>query len=184
MEHNLTVCVTGHRPNALPGGYDDGSEANVALQVRLRDILLRLGNQFGKLHCISGMALGVDMMFANVALDLRDDHSYGVVVEAAVPCQNHPNKWPKQSQDKWQNIIDRVDIDTLVTDGVYAPYVMHVRNKYMVDKSDVVIVVMKAGTTSGGTYSAYTYAKKKGKQIILLDPLECIACPNGTLEVL
>ena len=54
--------------------------------------------------------------------------------------------------------------------GDYHPAKMDLRNRYMVDNSDLVIAVWNG--TKGGTCNCVKYAKKKDKSIIFINPDE------------
>ena len=64
-----TVCVTGHRPAKLPWGYKkegpDYDEYIESLACTIADYL-----ENGYDHFITGMALGVDMDFAETVIQL------------------------------------------------------------------------------------------------------------------
>lgn len=66
-----TVCITGHRPAKLPWGY----KTNGIKYIRYRRELKKYIKHYikaGYLNFISGMALGVDMDFAELVLLLKD----------------------------------------------------------------------------------------------------------------
>lgn len=68
---NKTCCCTGHRPQTLPWGFTKKSEAYDKYFQELTLKILHLIND-GYTHFISGMALGVDMDFAEIVLWYRD----------------------------------------------------------------------------------------------------------------
>ena len=45
----------------------------------------------------------------------------------------------------------------------------HIRNRYMVDNCDVLIAIYN-GETKGGTAYTVNYARKLGKEIVIIDP--------------
>ena len=53
-------AFTGHRPQSLPFGFNESDERCIALKQTLRAEIIRLIEQEGVTHFISGMALGVD----------------------------------------------------------------------------------------------------------------------------
>lgn len=173
----MVVCFTGHRPNALPGGYNYFSEPNIALGKALRKEIIKLIEQ-GAAHFICGGALGVDQMAFMVCKKLRDQ-GYKITIELAIPFKNQPNKWMAyQIQRYYQHIreADKVTyVDTLpgykmvtIPEGQYAKEKLLTRNKYMVDHADKVIAVY-AGH-AGGTRHAIGYAMEHGKEVIVIDP--------------
>lgn len=180
MKNTITIAATGHRPNKLPGGYDVQSYSNVALGKKIRDVFLSHLDKGLQIHAISGMALGVDTIFALVALNLKDQ-GYAITVEAAIPCKNHPCRWPQASQRQWKNIVDRCDKVTYVSDQEYTPACMQRRNIYMVDNCNKLIAVWDG--TPGGTGSCVNYARKKGSTITHIDPTTNEFVGNDSVEL-
>ena len=68
---NISIAVTGHRPNKL-WGYDLTNEKYNHLQKMFEQYVM---NKFSEgaqeIQMISGMALGTDMVFAEAALSLK-----------------------------------------------------------------------------------------------------------------
>lgn len=155
----MIIAVTGHRPNKL-WGYDYWTPKYIELGKQLRQILIE--NQAS--HIISGMALGVDTVFAMVGLKL------GIPLECAIPCQGQDSQWIKESKDLYNKILEQCDKVTFVSDQPYHPSLMQKRNEYMVDNCDLLIAVWDG--TSGGTYNCVRYAQSKNKKIIFINPKE------------
>ncbi len=169
LEREYVCCFTGHRPNKLHG-YDPFSEGNKEMLFTLREIIINHIELHNVDTFISGMALGIDMWAARIVLKLKEKYPH-IKLIAAVPCKNHPNKWPKKSQDEWQSIIDRADTVHYVSEDEYTPWCMQERNKWMVDNSNYVIAVWDG--TKGGTANCVNYAKKKNRTITKLHPKTC-----------
>ena len=53
-------AFTGHRPQSLPFGFNESDERCVALKKTIRDEFIKLSEEEGVTHFISGMAIGVD----------------------------------------------------------------------------------------------------------------------------
>ena len=68
----LKINVTGHRPNKL-FGYDIHTERYDALRHQIKLALFKVVKEFGgkSVEVYSGMALGVDQIFVECALDAR-----------------------------------------------------------------------------------------------------------------
>ncbi len=66
----------------------------------------------------------------------------------------------------------RCDNVVQVSEAGYAAWKMQVRNKAMVDNSDLVIAVYDG--SGGGTGNCVAYAQKQGKSIITIDPREVV----------
>ena len=158
----MRISVTGHRPNKLYG-YNIFSREWMSLKEEFKKLLVDN-------HCteaITGMALGVDTVFALAVLDLQDE-GYNVKLHCAIPCRNHSCKWNRESVELYDNILKRADVVKLVTDAEYEPWMMQVRNEYMVDLADKIIAVWDG--SNGGTANCVRYAEKKGKDIIRIVP--------------
>ena len=78
----MKMCVTGHRPNKLYG-YDLTDDRWIALKEDFKQILIE--NKCDE--AITGMALGVDTMFAYAVLELKES-GYDIKLHCAVPCRN------------------------------------------------------------------------------------------------
>lgn len=156
------ICVTGHRPGKMYG-YDLSDTRWVALKERFREILLK--ENCGE--AISGMALGVDTVFALAVLELKEE-GYPIRLHCAIPCRNQSKRWFRASVDLYNQILAKADIVRLVSDEEYKPYLMQKRNEYMVDLSDKVIAVWNG--SAGGTGNCVAYARKKGKEILRILP--------------
>ena len=160
----MIISVTGHRPDKLYG-YDLSDK-------RWQELKNQIKNTLKSNNCteaITGMALGVDTIFALAVLELKDE-GYDISLHCAIPCQGHSSKWPSKSKKQYDEILKKADKVVLVSDEPYKPWLMQKRNQYMVDLSEKVIAVFDG--TKGGTKNCVDYAKKKNKDIILIEPVK------------
>ena len=166
MDASRTCCFTGHRPDKLPWGYDERDPRCLALK---RSMALELEGLYrrGFRHFISGMAQGGDLYFAEAALALREQHP-DLLVEGAVPCPAQADHWPEDQRRRWQDILERCDLEIVVQQH-YDRFCMLRRDRYMVDRSAAVLAVFDG--TPGGTQYTLNYAMDKKLEILLLDPL-------------
>ena len=108
-----TVCVTGHRPAKLPWGYKkegpDYDEYIESLACTIADYL-----ENGYDHFITGMALGVDMDFAETVIQLREHYDLDVKLECAIPCPNQTLKWSSAETARYKEILKKADKVTMV----------------------------------------------------------------------
>lgn len=160
-----TCCCTGHRPKGFPFRYGvDVQKHNAYLQALEQKIRLAI-IEYGITNFISGMALGADLDFAEVVLKLKN--KYPVTLECAIPCPNQTLKWTREDKLRYESILERADKISLISKR-YSPDCMLKRNRYMVDKSDLVIAVFN-GTESGGTWYTIHYAKNQNKHMEIID---------------
>lgn len=162
-EKKTTCCFTGHRPEKLPWGNDESSPDCIALKKKLFQTLEELYRR-GFRHFISGMAQGSDLYFAEAALALRETN-LDVVVEAAVPCPSQSKNWKEPERVRYQNILDRCDLETVVQQH-YTQGCMLRRDRYMVDRSALLLAVYNG--SSGGTRYTINYALDCGLEVIRL----------------
>lgn len=163
----VSMCVTGHRPNKLIGGYDLDNPSNQKIKEEMIKILtVLLEQKTNKLICYSGMALGVDMLFADAVLTVKDTYDERIELVCAIPFEKQTNNWVNQDDIDFYNLIIKYADKVVNTTGEieYKPYYLQKRNEYMVDNSDLILAYWNG--TSGGTKNCIDYAKKLNKQIL------------------
>ncbi len=159
-----TISFTGNRPNKLPWGYDEKAKYARKIRKRLKNIVIdkiKVGCQ----HFIVGMALGIDMMAAEIIIELRK--RYRITLEAAIPCTNQAELWQTNQQIRYRKILAQCDKITFVTKEEYTSSCMQKRNEYMVDNSDILIAVWDGDL--GGTFNTINYAKLQKKMVIVIN---------------
>ena len=161
-----TACFTGHRPQTLTYLWDEQSKESVKLKDDIKRAIVELIEKYGVVHFISGMAIGVDMISAEIVLELKENHPE-ITLECAIPCETQANKWTEKYRNRYFSIIEMSDKETLLQTH-YTNDCMMKRNKYMVDKSDYVIAVWNGDAS--GTGNTVKYAKDKNKTIIQIKP--------------
>ena len=118
-------------------------------------------------HFITGMALGVDMYAAEIVLDLKSKYPH-ITLESAIPCETQAIKWSVASRERYYNIAAKCDKETMLQ-REYTPDCMDKRNRYMVDHADYILAVWNG--CPSGTGNTVRYAHKKGKSIIVINPV-------------
>lgn len=164
MQQDITCCFTGHRPDKLPWGTDEGDPRCIDLKERVA-ASLEAAYEKGIRHFICGMALGADIYFCEAALDLRRRYP-GVTVEAAIPCEEQAVRWSERDRNRYFALVKDCDYETMVQHH-YDRGCMLRRNRYMVDRSSMLIVAYDG--LLGGTMYTLAYAMKKGLEIVTLD---------------
>lgn len=106
------------------------------------------------------------MYAAEIVLDLKAKYPQ-ITLEAAVPCESQADKWPVKLQRRYHAILSRCDTKTLIQ-SQYTNDCMQKRNRYMVDKADMVIAVWNGSPS--GTGKTVAYAKEQGKPVLMIDP--------------
>ena len=168
----MICCVTGPRPKGFPFPYDDGNiYYNTYLDV-LGDTVEDLIYE-GYTHFISGMADGVDLDFASAVVGLSNRFE-NIVLESALPYPLRESAKLTET-DELRHILVFASQRITVVSPQYFRGCMQKRNRYMVDRSDLVLAVWN-GEKHGGTWDTISYALKKGK------PIRYIMLKELTLE--
>lgn len=184
----MNIAFTGHRPNKLGNDYDFTTPLMQVIRIEIIRQLYLLSiiapdvddipKEVKNHTLIVGMALGIDTLAALIAIE------YKIPFIATIPLKGQEKMWPKKSQDKYYEILKEakliVNVDTgkeyehftdfiNEPDGEYASWKMDKRNKWMVDKGDMLIGVWDG--TNGGTANCINYAKTIRKPLIHINPL-------------
>ena len=158
MDRAHTCCFTGHRPDKLPWGTNEGDPRCAALVDQLTAALERAYAE-GCRHFICGMARGSDLLFCRAVINLRKRLG-DITVEGAIPCQTQTDSWPERERRIHDELLDQCDFETMVQHH-YDRGCMMRRNRYMVDRSCRIIAVYD-GIPKGGTANTLAYAMKQG----------------------
>ena len=155
----MIICATGHRPHKLGKEYNLKGPYSKYIYESMKEFI----KKHQPYRLISGMALGVDQLWAIAGIRLKHK------VLAAVPFAGQELAWPQTSQTLYRTIL-RNDFVTaeIISKGKYSARKMQVRNEWMVDKSDLVFAVWDG--SNGGTKNCIDYAKSINKEVFVLDP--------------
>ena len=159
-----TVAFTGHRPEKLPWGYDEGSSEALLYKFRLREALEYLIGK-GYVNFLSGGARGFDAIAAEVVISLREIYPW-IKLVMVLPCANQAERWSSKDRQRWERLCLQSDhVETLAQ--MFDKGCMFRRNRYLVDHSDLVLAAYD-GCSGGGTAMTLDYAHKTGKKVCRL----------------
>jgi hypothetical protein len=158
--------VTGHRELA--------AEEADWVRGRLADCVAWLRDVHDTTVAISGMALGVDTTWAQVALDA------GLALHAYVPFPQQPDRWPEPDREEWSKLLARATEAHTVGDlnnvdpgrrRFEVIRLLHARNDAMLRAtSGVAVAALRASATTGGTYSCVEKARRRGLTVVHIEP--------------
>jgi len=163
----LSCCFTGHRANKLPWGFDESDPRCVELKNSIFGAVEALYGEGCRLF-ICGMANGCDMYFGEAVLKLKEAHE-DVRLEAAIPCDSQASAWPEAIRQRYEALRQAADTVTYVQHE-YTRFCMMRRNRYMVEKSDVLLACFNG--QPGGTMNTVLMAKRAGLKTFIIDILE------------
>lgn len=167
MEIQYTCCFTGHRPESLPFKTNEKHPDCVRLKELLCQEMERLITENGVQHFISGMALGTDLIAAELVLELKEKYPQ-ITLESAIPYEEQAIKWTVPQRERYYEIAEQCD-DTITLQYTYTRDCMKRRNQYMVDHSEYVLAVW-SGVARTGTGQTVRYARSWGRQITVVNP--------------
>ena len=156
----------------MPGGWDRYLEVCRPLENKLVVHLVNLHRKYGLHTVMSGMAAGWDTILARAAIRARKIVPL-IKLHAVLPCREQEKKWSPHHQRIYREILEEVDMQTLIFDGTYEerPGCMLERNKYMVERADAILCYfdglpygfhkaeeIEIGRDRGGTRHCLRYA--------------------------
>lgn len=150
---NTCACFTGHRSISV----DD-----MRFSAELISEQIRLLKEDGIVNYYAGGALGFDFTASVTVLNMKNIIPQ-LTLNLVLPCRDYDKKWTKNERELFLRVISRAD-SVVYTSEEYTKFCMHVRNRYMVDRSSVCIAYMTE--EKGGTVSTVDYARRKGLRII------------------
>lgn len=163
----MKIAITGHRPNKLGNDYNLTSPLILSIKQQIIDTLdeqkFKGGVDINNLTLITGMALGIDTLFAKIAIENN------IPFIAAIPCAGQSSMWPAKSKQIYQDIVNHpLCTKEWISTLPYSPQLMQQRNKWMVDNCDLLIAVWDG--TSGGTANCIKYANSINREIVRINP--------------
>lgn len=156
-------CFTGPRPKNYPWGRDKECEAKIEEKLK---IAVQEAVERGYRHFISGMSAGIDLLAAKIVLQLRGDMpKMEIALEAAIPFLFQSKRWKEETKREYEIILSQCDKVHYIADA-FSLEAYKKRDKYMVDKSSLLIAV--EGKPNGGTARTIAYARELGRTIELI----------------
>lgn len=163
MIRNYTVCFTGHRPQKLPWKFNENDYRCVDMKNRTKiEIESAIKNGYHTFLC--GMALGFDIICAELVLELKKKYPY-IKLIGVIPCKNQSDRWTKSQKERYKKIVNQLDSVRCIYNK-YEGGCMQERNHYMINNSSLVIALFNG--LNGGTKKTIEYAKQQGKKIIII----------------
>lgn len=158
----MKIAITGHRPNKLGNDYDLKSDLIKEIRNRIECIILP--NAYHEdLTLITGMALGIDTLFAQIAVELK------IPFIAAIPDTAQESLWNKSSKKIYYDLLSKAqEVINISGSNVFKIQHLHQRNIWIVNNCDMLIGVWDG--SEGGTSGCIKYAVQKMKQIVYINP--------------
>lgn len=150
-DQRLKNCgVTGHR-------HIPPDKIEYVTTEMLKKILAAC--EAGYNYYISGFAECADLIFSKTVCDIKRDRDE-IKLAAALP-------YPRTRSKEVQDLLNQCDDIKICSDKYYRGC-FHLRNRYIIDHSSLIIAVYD-GRKTGGTYTTLQYARKQNKEIQIIE---------------
>lgn len=158
VDKKITVCFTGNREKYLPINKvgDKDSLSLINIKYKLKNLIIE-SIENGYTYFVCGLALGSDLIAGNFVIELKKTYPQ-ITLECALPHANQFHQYSEKNKLDYLNIIKNCDYLKIVQENYNRNCYMK-RNKYMVDKSSLVIGIWNG--RKGGTCNTLNYAKSK-----------------------
>ncbi len=164
----ISCAFTGHRPKKFPWGYDETDARCVVLKKALTEQIFKLVAA-GYTDFFSGMAEGVDVWAALAVLAVKKENPT-LKLHCVLPCKGQADKWSASARELYFSILEQADSVVYVS-REYSNDCMLKHNRYLVDHAACLLAIYN-GEWRGGTAMTVRYARKLGREIIILNPHE------------
>ncbi len=161
----LACCFTGYRPSKLPFVSVGNNSQLTAVKQKLYDTLSELILK-GYKSFYTGMAMGFDIIAAEVVLMLQAEHPE-IELIAVMPHRHQDNSYSPEWKARFDAVLAAADSVVCLSEE-YHRGCFQKRNEYMVDRSQTVVTWFDGRT--GGTANTVYYARKKKTPIINICP--------------
>ena len=163
---NRACAFTGHRPQKLPWRRDETAPGCVALKKTLTAQITALVVD-GYTEFLTGMAEGVDMWAAQIVLSLRVTNP-SLRLHCVLPCTEQSVRWSAASREQYRAILEQANSIIFVNRANKKDCMLE-RDRFLVSYASLVLAVYN-GEKRGGTAATVRYARKLGRELIIIDP--------------
>ena len=149
-----TAAFTGHR------WYDSSRKHSVRKRI---EECVREAYRNGITNFISGMAIGFDLLAAEVVLSLRHECP-AITLTAVLPFREQASRFNELNKCRYYKCLSQAD-DIVILSNDYTAKCYLERDRFMVEHSSLLIACYD-GRNRGGTFWTDNYAARTGKNVI------------------
>lgn len=149
-----TAAFTGHR------WYDSSRKHSVRKRI---EECVREAYRNGITNFISGMAIGFDLLAAELVLSLKQDCP-AITLTAALPFGEQASRFNERNKSRYYKCLSQAD-DIVILSNDYTAKCYLERDRFMVEHSSLLIACYD-GRNKGGTFWTVNYAARIGKNVI------------------
>lgn len=122
----------------------------------------------GVTEYFTGGADGVDCWAAEIVLTMREKNP-ALKLRCVLPHEGQADRWSDSAQERYHSILERADSVDYVSRQYYDGCMID-RNHRLVESAGLLLAVFN-GVRRSGTGATVNYARKMGKEIIVIDPI-------------
>lgn len=149
-----TAAFTGHR------WYDSSRKQCV---IEKLEGCVREAYKNGITNFISGMAIGFDLLAAELVLSLKQECP-AITLTAALPFGEQASHFNERNKSRYYKCLSQAD-DIVILSNDYTAKCYLERDRFMVEHSSLLIACYD-GRNKGGTFWTVNYAARIGKNVI------------------
>lgn len=149
-----TAAFTGHR------WYDSSRKHTVRKNI---EECVREAYRNGITNFISGMAIGFDLLAAEVVLSLRHECP-AITLTAVLPFREQASRFNELNKCRYYKCLSQAD-DIVILSNDYTAKCYLERDRFMVEHSSLLIACYD-GRNRGGTFWTVNFAARTGKNVI------------------
>ena len=164
---HISCAFTGHRPHKFPWKDNEADPRCIALKETLAEQIAMLARA-GVTEYFTGGADGVDCWAAEIVLTMREKNP-ALKLRCVLPHEGQADRWSDSAQERYHSILERADSVDYVSRQYYDGCMID-RNHRLVESAGLLLAVFN-GVRRSGTGATVNYARKMGKEIIVIDPI-------------
>ena len=164
---HISCAFTGHRPHKFPWKDNEADPRCIALKETLAEQIATLAGA-GVTEYFTGGADGVDCWAAEIVLSLREKNP-ALKLRCVLPHEGQADRWSSSARERYHSILKRADSVDYVSRQYYDGCMID-RNHRLVESAGLLLAVF-SGVRRSGTGATVSYARKLGREIIVIDPL-------------
>ena len=164
---HISCAFTGHRPHKFPWKDNEADPRCIALKETLAEQIAMLARA-GVTEYFTGGADGVDCWAAEIVLTMREKNP-ALKLRCVLPHEGQADRWSDSAQERYHSILERANSVDYVSRQYYDGCMID-RNHRLVESAGLLLAVFN-GVRRSGTGATVNYARKMGKEIIVIDPI-------------
>ena len=157
------LYITGYKAFEL-GIFKNDHEAVRYIKKAIRNRLMPLVEDGLEWVIISGQ-LGTELWAAEVVFEIQEEYPL-LKLGVLTPFLNQEESWNETNQDYYRSILAGADfVESIFKKPYEGPQQLKVKNRYMVHKSDAMLIIFDPEKEGSAKYPYYEAVKKAESQI-------------------